>query len=90
MGALSTMSKKRYAEFRARLEARRDMSEVQVEEVMGVLREILDFDPEEKQYTKVMGQRMMAARRAKAVEMGTSVYGMRKRGAESALKDKVV
>jgi hypothetical protein len=24
------------------------------------------------------------------VEMGTSVYGMRKRGAESALKDKVV
>ena len=73
------------------MEERRDMSEVQMEEVMGVLRDILDFDPEDKQYTKLMGQRTMAARRAKAVKMGTSVYGMRKRDAEKrAPKDTVM
>ena len=39
------------------------MNEVVVDELMRALREILDFDPAEKQYTKLMGQKMMVASR---------------------------
>ena len=84
------MSKKRYAEYRARLESelvsRGDLSETGLAEVMRVLREVLDFDPEEKQYTRSMGERMMAARRARADMMGTTIYGMLKRDAEAKEK----
>ena len=84
------MSKKRYAEFRVRLETEVFVKSDQsvLDEVMRVLREVLDFDPEEKQYTRSMGERMMAARRARADMMGTTIYGMLKRDAEAKEKRK--
>ena len=86
------MSKKRYAEFRARLESELvsggDLKVEVLDEVMRVLREVLDFDPDEKQYTKSMGERMMAARRARADSMGTTIYGMLKQDAEAKEKKK--
>jgi hypothetical protein len=75
--ALSTLSKKRYAELRSRLGLDVGLQEEQVEDAMRVVREIMQFDPEEKQYTQEKGQRMHAMRRAKAEALGVSMYALR-------------
>ena len=75
--ASSTLSKKRYAELKARLERGGALSEEQVTLVLTTLREVMDFDPSEKQYTKEQGRKVVAGRRAKAASLGVSVYALR-------------
>jgi hypothetical protein len=75
------LSKKRYAELQAELERRREewgVSGAQMEAMLRTLREVMRFDPEEKQYTAEKGQKMMAARRAKAAALGVSQYELRR------------
>jgi hypothetical protein len=76
MSATSTLSKKRYAEFEARL---RTSAAWTAEQVLMELREVMRFDPAEKQYTKEKGAKMMEARRARAASMGISISEMRRR-----------
>lgn len=45
-----------------------------VEEVMDVIREVLDFNPAKSTYTKELGKRIIEWRKEKAKETGSSYY----------------
>ena len=60
----ATMSKKRYAALQAALRDRFDDSAL-VDDVLGVLRDVLRFDPEKSTYSAEAGRKMVEYRRLK-------------------------
>jgi hypothetical protein len=54
------------------------VSGAQIEEMLRTLREVMEFDPEEKQYTQNKGRRKMELEKARAAERGVSIYALRK------------
>lgn len=71
MSAVSVMSKKRYHEIESRL---KNEKPVEVEHIMQILRDVMFFDPEAKQYTPEKGAKVRARMKERAAEQGKSIY----------------
>jgi hypothetical protein len=71
MSATSFISKKRYHEIESRLANEKPND---VEGIMKILREVMIYDPEAKQYTPEKGARLRARIKERAAEQGKSIY----------------
>ena len=74
MSGVSTLSKKRYAEFEAALRQELKLDESTVSGVLDQLRRVMSFDPEAKVYNESRKESVKAWRRKRAAETGQSMY----------------